>query len=102
MPTAKPHTILPNNNKAWCVAVPIRIQPTISGKVDNCRVLRRPTASIMGPDNIDPNGVAAECILAMDKIIIIETYVKLNYYLFNIYIFIQFCNQKLIGYYYTY
>lgn len=60
MPTANPHTILPNNNKAWCVAVPISIQPSTSGRVDNCRVLRRPTASITGPDNIDPNGVAAE------------------------------------------
>lgn len=64
MPTANPHTVLPSRISAWCVAVPMMIQPSTSGNVEACSVRRRPIASIIGPDNMDPSGVAAEWMLA--------------------------------------
>lgn len=73
MPTANPHTTLPSSSRAWCVAVPMRIHPTISGRVHVCKVRFRPMASIIGPDNIDPSGVAAECMLAITKMFIIRS-----------------------------
>lgn len=64
MPTANPQTTLPSRMSAWCVAVAMRIQPTTSGSVDACRVRFRPIASMIGPESIEPSGVAAEWMLA--------------------------------------
>ena len=72
MPTANPHTILPRRSSAWWEAVPIMIQPTMRGSVHVCSVRFRPIASMIGPDSIDPRGVAAEWILAVDKSLLLE------------------------------
>lgn len=64
IPTANPHTTLPRSSNAWCVDVPMMIQPMISGNVHVCNVRLRPMASIIGPDSMEPSGVAAECMLA--------------------------------------
>lgn len=66
-PTANPQTTLPSNSVACSGAAAISIQPSTSGRVEAWSVRRRPMASIMGPDNTDPSGVAAEWMLAGKK-----------------------------------
>lgn len=77
MPTAKPQNTLPKSSIPLCTDVAITIQPMISGSVVHCRVRLRPMASMIGPDSMEPSGVAAECMLAAKKITLgVGTYKK--------------------------